>query len=115
MASVDIEQLDLAQLRAHKADVERLIVKREQETREQAKQAALAAVRQFGFDFADLFPGAGSGRPASEGKKERKAVAPVYAHPENPALTWTGRGRPPKWVEEQLAAGKTREDLKIAN
>ncbi|MBO9468145.1 H-NS histone family protein [Tropicibacter sp. R15_0] len=40
-------------------------------------------------------------------------VAPKYRHPENPALTWSGRGRKPKWFVEALEQGKTPEDLAI--
>ena len=49
------------------------------------------------------------------GKKSRsvKPVAPKYAHPENPSITWSGRGRKPKWFEEALADGKSEDDLKI--
>lgn len=115
MASVDIENMDLAQLRAHRAEVDRMIAKRETETREAAKQAALAAVRQYGFEFSDLFPVSGASRSMSEDKKERKPVAPKYAHPENPSLTWSGRGRTPKWVTEMQDAGRDLEDLKIKN
>ena len=33
--------------------------------------------------------------------------------PENPALTWSGRGRKPRWFVDALAAGKTEDDLTI--
>jgi DNA-binding protein H-NS len=48
-----------------------------------------------------------------------KAFAPrsparqKYRNPENPAETWAGRGRPPKWVQAALEAGQTLEDLAI--
>ena len=34
-----------------------------------------------------------------------------YAHPENPSQTWSGRGRRPRWVTEQIESGKSLEDL----
>lgn len=37
----------------------------------------------------------------------------LYAHPFEPSLTWTGRGRKPVWVIEMLEQGKTLEDLRI--
>lgn len=49
-------------------------------------------------------------------KKSRTAgakVAPKYRNPENANETWTGRGRQPKWVVEQLAKGKSLSNLEI--
>ncbi|PAT00314.1 MAG: hypothetical protein BSR46_03245 [Candidatus Dactylopiibacterium carminicum] len=48
------------------------------------------------------------------GGKTGAKVAAKYANPSNPAQTWTGRGRQPLWVGEQLTAGKNLEDLLIA-
>ncbi|MBV8891038.1 MAG: H-NS histone family protein [Acidobacteria bacterium] len=33
--------------------------------------------------------------------------------PDNQAETWSGRGHRPRWLEAQLAAGKTLSDLEI--
>ena len=38
---------------------------------------------------------------------------PKYRHPENPDLTWTGRGRKPGWIAEALEAGKSLDDFAI--
>jgi DNA-binding protein H-NS len=39
--------------------------------------------------------------------------APKYRHPENPALTWSGRGRQPSWFKEAIDT-VNREDLLFA-
>lgn len=44
----------------------------------------------------------------------RGPAARKYRNPENPAETWAGRGRPPKWVQAALQQGQTLEDLAIA-
>jgi len=49
----------------------------------------------------------------AETTKPTRVVAPKYRHPQNTALTWTGRGKQPKWVAEQLSAGKKLSDLLI--
>ena len=36
-----------------------------------------------------------------------------YGNPEDPSQTWSGRGKMPKWVEEQLRCGKTLRDLQL--
>jgi DNA-binding protein H-NS len=45
--------------------------------------------------------------------RNRQPVQPKYRNPDNPAETWTGRGHRPRWLEAQLAAGKTLADLEI--
>ena len=40
-------------------------------------------------------------------------VLPKFRNPDNPADTWSGRGRPPHWVARQLRLGKRMEELKI--
>ena len=60
---------------------------------------------KLGYTLAELAEG--------KSKAKRMPAAPKYRHPENPALTWSGRGRKPQWFVEALAAGKTAEDLAI--
>ena len=58
------------------------------------------------------------GRPASGAKKSksnadgRSQVAPKYRDSAT-GVTWTGRGKQPKWVVAAIAGGKTLADLKI--
>ena len=40
-------------------------------------------------------------------------VRPKFRNPDNPGETWSGRGRQPRWVVEQLTLGKRMEELKI--
>jgi hypothetical protein len=58
--------------------------------------------REAGFDTHELF---GRGRGGKGGK-----VPPKYRDPKNPANTWTGRGRKPRW----LAAATKRDKAKVA-
>ncbi|MDZ4066259.1 MAG: H-NS histone family protein, partial [Tabrizicola sp.] len=38
-----------------------------------------------------------------------------YRHPENAALTWSGRGRKPNWFIDALVDGTEPEDLAISS
>lgn len=45
-------------------------------------------------------------------KRPRVAVAPKYRHPTTNE-TWTGRGKPPKWLAAEIANGHRKEDFLI--
>ena len=50
------------------------------------------------------------------GGKPARAVSSAvakYRHPENFELTWSGRGRTPKWIADHEANGGNREDYAI--
>ena len=46
---------------------------------------------------------------------QRQPVLPKYRNPDNPAESWSGRGHRPRWLEAQLAAGKTLAELEITS
>lgn len=105
---IDLSTLSLEELKTLRKTVERMIEGWEERKRREALAAAEEAARIHGFNLADL--AAGSGR----GKRSAKTVrAARFANPDNPAQTWSGRGRRPVWINEALAAGKTLEDLSL--
>lgn len=103
--SIDLSALSLAELQSLQKDVVKAIATFEGRRRQEALAAMEAAAQEHGFALAELIDGA----PA----KKRKPARAKYAHPENAAVTWTGRGRMPKWVVEFLAKGRTLDDLAI--
>ena len=40
-------------------------------------------------------------------------VLPKYRNPKNPAETWSGRGKQPRWLTAQLRSGKKAKDFLI--
>ncbi len=64
-----------------------------------------ALARDLGYTLAEL---------VGTEMKTSRAPAANYRHPENPALTWSSRGRKPRWFVEALEAGKTASDLAIS-
>ena len=46
-------------------------------------------------------------------KSKAGASAPKFQHPSNPDLTWSGRGRRPRWVTEALETGRPLDDLRV--
>ncbi|WP_179378256.1 H-NS histone family protein [Jannaschia marina] len=73
-----------------------------QKAEAQSKLEAMA--KELGYSLAD-FAGGKRGKASTN--------APKYVHPENPGLTWSGRGRQPQWFKDAIASGKSAEDLAI--
>jgi DNA-binding protein H-NS len=49
-------------------------------------------------------------------RKRRRPYPPVrpkYRNPKNPAETWSGRGRQPRWLRPQLRSGRDLDDFLI--
>ncbi|GAA4331898.1 H-NS histone family protein [Pigmentiphaga soli] len=51
---------------------------------------------------------------AKSANKTPKQVAPKYRHPES-GETWTGRGKPPRWLVAAEASGANREQFLIGS
>jgi DNA-binding protein H-NS len=67
-----------------------------------------AMVKAEGFAIEDVFGATARRRGGVRGK-----VKPKYRNPAEPAQTWTGRGKRPRWYSAALAAGKKEKDLLI--
>jgi len=51
-------------------------------------------------------------KTAPAASKEKRVVPPKYRHPDT-GETWTGRGKPPRWITEAETGGKSRETFLI--
>jgi DNA-binding protein H-NS len=103
---MDLNNLTLSELKKLHSDVTKTIDNYEDRKKKAARSELEARAKEMGFSLAELVG------DAPNAVKRRPAAA-KYGHPENSSLTWTGRGRKPKWVTEALAAGKTLSDLAI--
>lgn len=102
--TIDLDKMSLKELRDLRARLDRAISSFEDRKRREALAAIEEAARDHGFNLADLT----GGKPRRIG-----TVPPKYANPEDPTMTWTGRGRKPRWVQDSLEGGKQLEDLLI--
>ena len=72
--------------------------------KKEAQSKLEAMAKEMGFSLSDF----------SAGKKAKASGGiPKFVHPENPAKTWSGRGRQPQWFKDALASGKSEADLSI--
>ncbi len=115
VTAINIDTLSLAELVKLKENVEIAIVKRRDAEKVETLSKIRALADAAGFTLDELVKPARAPRAVSAEKTDkRSAVEPKYAHPENSGLTWTGRGKAPKWVVEFEATGKSRDELLIA-
>ncbi len=102
---MDFNSLSLDELKRIRRDADKAIQTFEDRARKKALAEAEAVLRQHGFTVEQIL-----GKPT---KATRAPVLPKYANPADPAETWSGRGRKPRWVVDALASGKSMDDLKI--
>jgi DNA-binding protein H-NS len=105
---MDLSAMPPDELKTLQKDVEKTITTFEERKRIEALAALEARAKEMGFSLAELTGG------KSKGKAGGPVSVPKYVHPENPAVTWTGRGRQPGWIKEALQAGKSLDDFLIA-
>ena len=109
MKKIDLADYNLAELKGLQHDIEQAIKTRQQQEVQKAREQILAIARSAGVPVEELIANASGKGKSQKGQK----VGAKYSNPDDAALTWTGRGRQPKWVVEALASGKTLDDLRV--
>ncbi|PKO87241.1 MAG: histidinol phosphate phosphatase [Betaproteobacteria bacterium HGW-Betaproteobacteria-12] len=105
---MELSKLSLSELKNLLTLIPAEIKKREKEEKIKTLKEVEAFAAERGFSLEELV-----GNSAIKTKKEKSTVAVKYRHPEKADLTWTGRGRQPKWTAEFLATGGTLEQLAV--
>lgn len=70
---------------------------------EALKQRLLLVASSTGVEVEDLL------KPP----KKKREFTVRYRDPENPENTWTGMGKPKKWLQEKLDAGHSMEEFAV--
>ena len=102
---MNLENMSLKDLNDLQEKVAIAIFEYKKRQKAEARAAAVAAARAYGFSLEEVL--------GEEKLKKKSKIAVKYAHPQNPELTWTGRGRTPKWVTEAQNDGKNLKELEI--
>ena len=104
--AVDVKSLNEKQLE----DLSRKIAARKNDLGKErfAKVRAKvdALLKAEGVTFGDLY-----GTRGRRGKRGK--VAPKYRNPADPSMTWSGRGKRPRWFNAALKSGKSEKSLLI--
>jgi DNA-binding protein H-NS len=64
-------------------------------------------LRQLGLNAS------GSAKKTDHARRPYPQVFPKYRNPAEPAETWAGRGKQPRWLTAQLRSGKKLDDFRI--
>ena len=96
---LEVTAMSTEALQEVRAVVDAELKKREAKTRADARRKILELAEANELDL-DVLAASAKGRKR-------------YRNPDNQFETWSGKGRQPKWVKAQLAAGRTLSDLEI--
>ena len=105
MTEFVIEALSLEELKSLQKNLAKAISTYEDRQKSDARSKLEIIAKEMGYSLAELV--------GTETKTARAPVPPKYQHPENPVLTWSGRGRKPQWFVDALTGGTTAEDMAI--
>ena len=106
MALPNIEKLSYKELLQLQTKIAAAIEKRKADEKSAVKRKMMELAAASGFELDELVG-------AKRGVRKGSTVAPKYRHPKDPTLTWTGRGRQPKWLAAELAKGRKLESFLI--
>ena len=104
MPDFNLAVLSLADLRELQKSVAKAISTFEARQKAEAREKVEMLAKDLSFTLAE--PTA-----LEEPKRKRAPSTKIYRHPENPSLTWSGRGRKPGWFAAQVDAGKDPGEL----
>lgn len=92
-----------------KRNLDMEIAERQDTEVETLKAKVLAVTDALGITVAELF-----GIKADAEPRRRKPAPKVrYRDPEHPENTWTGKGKPPKWLQEKLQQGMGKDHFLV--
>ena len=104
---MDLSQWSIEELKDALAKIPAEIKRREKESRVRVRSELESLAARYGYSLNELLAEA-------EEKVSKRAPVPVkYRHPEDQLLTWTGRGRQPKWVADFLSNGGSLDKLRV--
>ena len=103
---MNLEEMSLRELQDLQKNITRMIDSYQERAKRDALSKLQETAKSLGFTIDELL----DVKPA---KKTRAPVQPKYRHPENPELTWSGRGKRPAWFASALASGVSPDELLI--
>ena len=98
LAKMNVDQLN----QAH-AHIDALIAEKRAASRNRLIEVMKQEAHKQGFKLDEILGGA----------KKTKNTDVKYRHPKDRSLTWSGRGRPSKWLADLVAKGHSRDEFAV--
>ena len=99
-----------AELKAQRDRLDKQLSELFEDTKADFKTRVSKEADELGIDVLELFGNRSKNGP---GKGRNGAVTVKYRDPKNPENTWSGRGRPARWLQEQIKKGRKQEDFRV--
>lgn len=109
--SIALDSLSASELKQLISSAQDQLVKGERARIKSVREKIQQLLKEEGLTLEQVFPSVARG--AKRGAGTAGTVPPKYAHPDDPKLTWTGRGMKPRWFKDALSSGKTEEQLLV--
>jgi DNA-binding protein H-NS len=93
MKDNQLEKMSVKELRDLKSRIDSAISARQAKDRAELKQKMMALAEEAGLSLDEVLGG------ARRGGRGKGSVPIKYRHPDDASLTWTGRGRRPRWLD----------------
>lgn len=106
----DLKQLSAKELLELSREAIALAEAKKDDEKKALRARIIEQIHDAGYTLDDIFPGASPLKSKASGKSQAEAK---YRHPEDPALTWSGRGRKPNWLAAEEAAGRALSEFLI--
>jgi DNA-binding protein H-NS len=106
--NIDLSRLTIPELQALAQEIETEIVTRRESERQRVLDQMRELAGSIGLSLEEML-----GSPERGDRVAKAKVAAKYRHPDDPSLTWSGRGKRPNWVKEWTTSGKAIEDLAV--
>lgn len=108
MKTKDLFTYNVSELKGLLHDIDQEFSNRQQSELQKAREDILAIAQSAGISIESLLA-TGPLKQKTQGKK----VLPQFQNPADRSITWTGRGRPPRWVVEAEQKGVSRESFRV--
>lgn len=108
MDKFDINSASLQDLKKLEKNIVRAIADFDYRQKRMVMSALEEKAKEFGFVLSDLFS-----HVAVTSTNPREKSTARYGNPSDPKMTWSGRGRKPRWFNEAIAAGTSPESMAV--
>lgn len=106
MSAIEFENMSIKEIQELQNKAVKHIESRKKMNIVKVRKAIRQMIKDEGLKLSDVFP-------TLQDEPMISTVDPKYRSPDDETLTWTGRGRTPKWLQEKINEGASKEDFLI--